>query len=268
MDSSIDRNGKEPHPASIKPLARTLTTFSLVDIWRTCNPSTRQYTWCRCLDGCLSLARFDRFYINNDFLNIVTHTGIVPSGFSDHHMVILRVHPPIRNRGAAYWTFNVSLLEDHLFLDAFRVFWRTLLQRKPSFPHLVQWWDNAKAQIRSFCQQYGAYQTRHDSALQFLVAREILSLQSNLSASNIERTNFLLAKKKALLAGLCAKQARGALIRLRMENLYHLDTSSKFFFGLEVRKKTSQQIASPKTKEGRITHCQKDIRVSLKDYFF
>ena len=32
-------------------------------------------------------------------------------------------------------------------------------------------------------------------------------------------------------------------------------------------KKTSHQIASLKTKEGRITYCQKDIRVSLKDYF-
>ncbi len=39
MDSSIDRNGKEPHPVSIMPLARTLTTFSLIDIWRTFNPS-------------------------------------------------------------------------------------------------------------------------------------------------------------------------------------------------------------------------------------
>ena len=68
MDSAIDRNGKEPHPASIMPLARTLTTFSLIDIWRTCNPSTRQYTWCRCFDGCLSLTRLDRFYINDDFL--------------------------------------------------------------------------------------------------------------------------------------------------------------------------------------------------------
>jgi len=122
-------------------------------------------------------------------------------------------------------------------------------------------------QIRSFCQQYGAYHTKYDSALQSLFAKEILYLQTNLLASNDERTNLLLAKKKALLAGLCAKQARGALIRLRMENLCYLDTSSKFFFGLEAQTKRSQQITSVRTKEGRITHNQKDVRASLKHYF-
>ena len=182
-------------------------------------------------------------------------------------MVILRIHRPIRNRGAAYWTFNISLLEDQLFLDAFRVFWRTLLQRKPSVPHLVQWWATANAQIRSFCQHYGAYQTRHDSALQSLVAREILSLQSNLSASNIERTNFLLAKKKSLLVGLRAKQARGALIRLRMENLYHLDTSSKFFFGLQVGEKNKSADSLTKD-EGRKNNTLPKRHLSYQGLFF
>uniref|UniRef100_A0A8C4N2U4 Endonuclease/exonuclease/phosphatase domain-containing protein n=1 Tax=Eptatretus burgeri TaxID=7764 RepID=A0A8C4N2U4_EPTBU len=234
----------ERGPASAAPLLKALSKFSLVYVWRIRNLSLRQYTWSRCSKGHLSLARLDRFYINSTFLNVVSNMNIIPSGFSDHHMVALRIHQPVRNRGAAYWTFNASLLDDQLFVDAFGVFWRALLQRKTSFPCLGKWWDNVKVQIRSFCQQYGAYHTKYDSALQSLLAKEILYLQTNLLASNHERTNLLLAKKKALLAGLCAKQARGALIRLRLENLCYLDTSSKFFFGLEAQTKRSQQITS------------------------
>ncbi len=267
MDPTLDRNGAEPHPASLVPLRAALSKFSFVDVWRLQNPSARQYTWCRCANGRLSLARLDRIYVNSDSLNVVGHADVAPSGFSDHHMVTLHLLSPARNRGAAYWTFNVSLLQNEAFLDAFRAFWEVIKLRKPSFSCLGQWWDNAKAQIRSFCQQYNSFCTKNETAMQTLIAKEILCLQSNLPAQSAERTCSLLVKKKALLADLCAKRARGALIRLRMENLRFIDTSSKFFFGLELRAKRNQQITSLCTQGGRTTQDQSEIRTLAKEYF-
>ena len=37
----------------------------------------------------LMMARFDRFYVNCEMVNIVKNSYIRPSGFSDHHMIVM-----------------------------------------------------------------------------------------------------------------------------------------------------------------------------------
>ena len=143
----------------------------MMDVWRLQNPSARQHTWCRCANGWLSLARLDRFYIGSGSLNVVRHVDVVPSGLSDHHMVVLCILSPARNCGATHWTFNVSLLKDDAFPVAFRAFWKTLLLRKPSYSCLAQWWDNVKTHIRTFCRQYNSFCTKDESVLQSLITK-------------------------------------------------------------------------------------------------
>ena len=48
LNPPLDRNGAEPHAASTRALARSISKFKLTDIWRLQHPTQQQFTWCSC----------------------------------------------------------------------------------------------------------------------------------------------------------------------------------------------------------------------------
>jgi len=51
----------------------------------------------------------DRLYANQGMVNLVKRTCVSPSGFSDHHMVVMVCTLPFNSCGSASWTFIVKL---------------------------------------------------------------------------------------------------------------------------------------------------------------
>ncbi len=155
VNASCDRNGPEPQPCTAKLLENIIAKYNLHDIWRVQHPSDRSYTWCRCLNNHVSLARLDRIYVNSHLLHGVYKSDIVPSGFSDHSLarVFIQLSKPCP--GSSHWKFNNSLLENLNFIQAFESFWTALLEQKLSCSvNPLIWWDLVKTQIKGFCQQY------------------------------------------------------------------------------------------------------------------
>ena len=80
------------------------------------------------------MGRLDRLYVNQGMVNLVQRTSISPSGFSDHHMIIMGCMLPFHCCNSAYWTFNVKSLQDVQFENAFRLVWKKLEKQKCSDP--------------------------------------------------------------------------------------------------------------------------------------
>ena len=109
---------------STKVFEDTIKNYWFKDVWRSQHPLLGCYTWCRCNDGMMSMARLDRFYVNKLMLNVVSSTQIVPTGFPDHSLISMSFKLPFPPSGSAYWSLNTRLLQDKGFNDAFRVIWR------------------------------------------------------------------------------------------------------------------------------------------------
>ena len=73
--------------------------------------------------------------------------------------------------------------------------------------------------------------------------------------------------KKELICHLVEERAKGALVRLRIKNLNLLDSPFKYFFCLENKTKTQQQMLSLQSPDGGIVSEPKMIR-KLVNYFF
>jgi len=134
LEPSLDRNGVEPHLESAKHLAAVLIKYHLIDAWRLQHPQVKQFSWCKASNNRVSFACFDKLYVNNGFRNFILSTAISPSGFSDHHLVSLKLIFPYTPRKSAYQALNVGLLEEVHFCNSFRAFWCSLLARKKHFP--------------------------------------------------------------------------------------------------------------------------------------
>ena len=89
FEPNLDRNTPEPHPESHKHISCCFSSLGLLDAWRMQHRTASQYTWCRCANGLITLARLDRWYINSTFRNVLMSCNIFPSIFSDHHLVVL-----------------------------------------------------------------------------------------------------------------------------------------------------------------------------------
>ncbi len=108
-------------------------------MWRIKHPNDRQYTWIKALNNRVTAARLDRFYVSKYFNSRVIECCICPLGFSDHHLIIMKMTMSNAPRKSAYWHFKVKLLQDAAFRDNFVFFWENWKKNKSYFENLKQW---------------------------------------------------------------------------------------------------------------------------------
>ena len=99
---------------SIFHLRSIMSDHDLVDIYRLRNPALRQFTWRRKTP--LTMGRLDFFLISNTLESEVKSCEHLFPLSSDHTPVKIHfVSSTERKRGAGYWKFNNSLLENNNF---------------------------------------------------------------------------------------------------------------------------------------------------------
>ncbi len=254
LQPNLDRNGAEPHPGPAKLLAEIIRDFKLQDLWRQQNPTTHQFTWSKITNNQVSLARLDRIYINSSFFNLSPTTGILPSGFSDHHLITVNYHSHLSLNRHSFWKLNVTILENPSFRAAFEDVWSVLLNQKHQFTDQRLWWDNIKAQCRGFCQQFCFLRTQEERRIKASVEKEILQIQTNLKTRSSPQQELRLKDKKAFLNTIIENQTQGALKRLRFQQLNLLDTPTRYFFDFESQVPRPQITALKCPDNSVITH--------------
>jgi len=106
----LDRNGDEPHSKYSELTLDITNNFNLMDVWRSRNKLVKQYTWIKILHSFVTGVTLDS--LSKSEINRVANTNILPSGFSDHHMVNLDSKVAKISRPKFYWYFNEKLLQD------------------------------------------------------------------------------------------------------------------------------------------------------------
>lgn len=157
----LDRNHPEPHGVSKNCLVKVIEMNDLCDVWRFFHTTQRQYIWTHVKDNSLSLARIDRVYCFKHHSNVLKGCSIHPVGISDHCLVQVAIFVKVVKCKSVYWHFNVSLLSDHAFKDAFKYFWSGYTKEKSEYTSLQQWWDIGKVKIK-LPTVYSQCHKRHD----------------------------------------------------------------------------------------------------------
>ena len=82
-DFTLDRTGQEPDLQSAAALAKLEVELAVVDVWKVKHPHARQYTWVKVVNGLISVASLDRFYMSHSFSNRLLSSHIYPVGLTD-----------------------------------------------------------------------------------------------------------------------------------------------------------------------------------------
>lgn len=223
---TVDRNSEEPHPPSASLLSSVVAGNDLTDVWRKLNPTVRQYTWVRAVEGNVRGARLDRIYINQTYNNRLLNSTISPVGFSDHHLVMADFSLQVPSQRRPYWHFSVRLIHDKTFCQ-----WRL---RKDDFENLARWREIGKAQIKIFCQQYMKHTGAVERSCFEELEKEVKVLEEEIISGSDGNSRTWEDSRKALGRFLHEK-AKGALTKTRIFTIKDIDTPTSFFFKLEKR---------------------------------
>lgn len=260
VNASLDRNHQEPHGPSKRVLTSLIEMHDLSDVWRVFHPTQRQYTWTHVKDNVLSMARLDRFYCFKHQINILKSCSIHPVGISDHFLVQVSIFIKDVKCKSAYWHFNVTLLSDKVFKEAFNFFWNNYSKTKSEYTSLQQWWDIGKIQIKQLCIQYSLNVTKDMTKSMEALENEIVMLQDLADFTGNGEHIKALKKKKSALSNLLGFSAKGALVRSRFQNVIKMDAPSHFFFGLERKNGQKRLIHSLRSSNGQLLKESEEIR--------
>ena len=148
--SKKDKKGGSPwRPAAYRNLVNiTIDTLDLVDIQRTRYPNVNKFSyWSKTL-GVKS--RIDFFLISKHLTKFVKKVDIQTSIAPDHNMILLSLSWPNENpRGAGFWKFNNSLLEDKEYTTKILELYPQLREKYHYVNDQQLFWELIKMEIRS-----------------------------------------------------------------------------------------------------------------------
>ena len=217
-----DSSKPESTPLSTA-LKGIMTSFKFKDII-SAKKSSPEYTYYRKEYA----ARLDRIYVSKLFHNIF-NSATKSTGFSDHLYVSVEFEISLDiHIGRPIWKLNVSLLKNNLIKANFAILWAHLHQRKPSFPNIVDWWDElVKPNLKKFYIQQG----RENKKFQYGLINylEIQLRKEYEIANHTGVTNFDEIKSITAEINLHREKiAIGIKIRSRVQDCLANETISKY----------------------------------------
>ena len=95
-------------------------------------------------------SRIDRIYVR-DIANYINDIKTVHVNFSDHSGIVMTINLPDEiKRGKYYWKLNISLLEDKIIKDRFKIEWDRIKNFISFYDNIINWWEMyAKYQIKN-----------------------------------------------------------------------------------------------------------------------
>ena len=122
FDKSLDADSGNP-TLKIHSLTKIHTLIAeneFCDIFRLRHPGEPRFTWRR--KNPFKQQRLDYFLFSDFLQDSVSSISISPSVQSDHSTIVLKISPVKEHiKGASYWKFNNSLLNDKDFVSQMKI---------------------------------------------------------------------------------------------------------------------------------------------------
>lgn len=118
LDPLVDKQGgsENTHVNARKILTAFIEEKNLIDVWRWQHPDGFKFTWKR-LPPSPVYVRLDYIFIPGLTAQWVLATDILPGYKTDHSTPLLKLKLQNAQRGPGHWKFNVSLLDDELYVQ-------------------------------------------------------------------------------------------------------------------------------------------------------
>ena len=228
VDSASDKfQSNEIHSTDKNSLCSLKSHFSLVDVWRKCNPREISFTWSN--SNNTQASRLDRFFISKSLFSRVRECKIFPCAFSDHDFVDLFLNiVGLSNRRSNIWKFNSSLLSDPGFMQMMTGVITKHKLEVNKFDSLGDWWDNLKIVIRLSCIDFSVKKRKKINARRSALTKELIRAKQKLFSGDQDAA-AIVKSLECDLSSLIINEAEGAKIRSKAEWIEKGEKPTRYF---------------------------------------
>uniref|UniRef100_A0A3P8UB30 exodeoxyribonuclease III n=1 Tax=Amphiprion percula TaxID=161767 RepID=A0A3P8UB30_AMPPE len=192
LDHKLDRTPTDAHKANMgTSLVKMLDDVNLIDIWRTLNPSVRDFTFYSNPHN--SYSRIDYFFIPPQITGQVNTCSIGSIHISDHAPVYLEMNICDVTASTRRWRFPSYILNDKDFkkkMEAELDLFFDINDNGETNPENL--WESAKAYIRGFIISYMSHRKRTN-----FIKTQAIRAELN-SVLNEKASTFLFYQKQRM----------------------------------------------------------------------
>ena len=207
--------------------------FDLIDTFRVVNSLCRRYTFTHANKR--SRSRIDRVYITDSESGKVLWHNFIETPWNDHKVVQIEVGDSTE-RGPGQWALNTDLLKDPSFLHEIRTQWVIFAKTKSEFLTVLEWWDRAKAMIKTIALIFSIHKKQMQTDLEQILQKERERLEILLGQCYTEQLekelDFVLKRQKELLL----KKSEGHHIRARIPHFEENEPNISYYARMEKMK--------------------------------
>ena len=158
LNPSMDRSGGQAVQSTANLLLRKmLDTFSLINVWRTFNRHTKQYTFFSARHRTYS--RIDYILATSIVSRWVRKMEKAYTSLSDHHAN--KCELVFENQCALRWKFNLTLLQDTKFCEYLKSELNAFISLNKNSVLVVRYlWDAIKGSIHNYTISYASARNR------------------------------------------------------------------------------------------------------------
>ena len=228
---------------SVSELNKFVDNYNLIDVWRTQNPNTKEYTWGKNNNqkSTFTARRLDYIFTNQNIFPFCQDADIHSLGFSDHRAVSLSFNFSAFQRGPNIFKLNTDLLKDIDFVNIIKREINLIKDMTELNPHLK--WEFIKIKIKSTAKSYGMQKALEKKKEKSMLITDLTGLESLLSKnpndnSLVTQVNRLKKKLEIFLL----KETEGARIRAGIKYQEQGEKCNNFFLSLERQRSRNDTI--------------------------
>ena len=198
----------------------------------------------------------------------VSSISISPSVQSDHSAIVLKISPVKEHiKGASYWKFNNSLLNDKDFVSQMKIKIPEFYQEAIELSNPNARWDYKKYQIRQFSWKISKEKAKQRKAKRIGLESRIKELKSSISIKSDSALINEYNECKQELEILYDYITQGIILRSKTTWYEHGEKSTKYFLNLEKRNKAKTHVRKILLQNNLETTEPKAIMSTLKTFY-
>ena len=264
LDKSTSRNLKTCKAGEFIKIY--MSNSNLLDIWRTLNPSGREYSFHSHVHN--TYTRIDYFIIDGRMLPNVkcaTYHNII---ISDHCPVTFNVRICNQTRSEKYWRFDSTLLNDVKFrkyLDIETSLFFDMNDQVDTAPSLL--WETYKAYIRGSIISFQAAQKKRYRAEQTKLENEINKLEADNAQSPSNKKYNSICALKYKLNQILTMNTNRAFMYMKQKYFEFGDKPQKLLARQLKKQETDRTIYKIKDPNGSIQTSHKEINENFMQFY-
>ena len=234
LDVELDRlNTYSNNNRAKREVENIMDQYYLKEVWRVVNGDKREYSWSKKGSRPKKASRIDFALVSAGLDQQVELIQYISSICTDHRAVYMCVNLEPFERGAGYWKFNTTFLQNKEFVEKMNLEIETTLQATNNQSPIGKW-ETLKKRIKKFAQNFVRNSVTQDKIVIAQLSERVNEYESRLPL--LEEEDNLLELTRAELEEKTLERIKGVIFRSKCKWYEQGERNTKYFYSLEKAK--------------------------------